>query len=125
MVLSSISKIYESVFEGQIQSHSLNFLSPLLYGFREGYGTKHVLLQLIEICKKTLVKEGVAGTLLMDLSKAFDCLNRGFLIVKLSAYGSSTSALWLIHSYLNKKQRVRMNGSFSTWKETAIGVPQG
>ena len=62
----------------------------------------------------------------MDLSKAFDCLNHELLIAKLSAYGFSKSALWLIHSYLNeRKQRVRMNGSFSTWRETTIGVPQG
>ena len=62
----------------------------------------------------------------MDLSKAFDCLNHELLIAKLSAYGFSISALRLIHSYLNeRKQRVKMNGSFSTWRETTIGVPQG
>ena len=62
----------------------------------------------------------------MDFSKAFDCLNHELLIAKLSAYGFSISALWLIHSYLNeRKQRVKMNGSFSTWRETTIGVPQG
>ena len=62
----------------------------------------------------------------MDLSKAFDCLNQELLIAKLSAYGFSISALRLIHSYLNeRKQRVKLNGSFSTWRETTIGVPQG
>ena len=44
----------------------------------------------------------------MDLSKAFDCLNHKLLIAKLSAYGFSSSALRLIHSYLSeRKQRVR------------------
>ena len=62
----------------------------------------------------------------MDLSKAFDCLNHELLIAKLSAYGFSTSALRLIHSYLNeRKQMVKVNGSFSTWREITIGVPQG
>ena len=62
----------------------------------------------------------------MDLSKAFDCLNRELLIAKLSAYGFSPSALRLIHSYLSeRKQRVKINGSFSAWRETMIGVPQG
>ena len=70
-------------------------------------------------------KGGVAGALLTDLSKAFDCLNHGLLIAKLNAYGFSTSVLRLTHSYLNeRKQRVKINGSSSTWKETTIGVPQ-
>ena len=69
-VLSSVSKIYERVLESQIKSYALSFLSPLLCGFREGYGTQHALVRLIEICKKTLDKGGVAGALLMDLSKA-------------------------------------------------------
>ena len=125
-VLSSISKVYERILEGQIEPHSISFLSPLLCGFRERYGTQHSLLRLIETCKKALEKGGVAGALLMDLSKAFDCLNHELLIAKLNAYGFSTSALRLIHSYLNeRRQRVKINGSFSTWKETRTGVPQG
>ena len=62
----------------------------------------------------------------MDLSKAFDCLNHELLIAKLSAYGFSRSALKLIHCYLNERQqRVKINGSFSTSKQTSLGVPQG
>ena len=40
--------------------------------------------------------------------------------------GFSVSALRLIHSYLSeRKQRVKINGSFSTWREAVVGVPQG
>ena len=54
----------------------------------------------------------------MDLSKAFDCLNHELFDCKVIAYGFSTSGLRLIHSYLNeRKQRVKINGSFSTWRE--------
>ena len=62
-VLSSVSKIYERDLESQIKSHALSFLSPLLCGFREGYETQHALLRLIETCKKTLNKGGVAGAI--------------------------------------------------------------
>ena len=62
----------------------------------------------------------------MDLSKAFDCLDHDLLIAKLHAYGFSRSALELIYSYLNdRKQRVKVNGSFSAWKESTKGLPQG
>ena len=95
-------------------------------GFQEGCGTQCALLQLIETCKKTLGKGGFAGVLPMDLSTAVDCLNDELLIAKLSAYGFSPNALRLVHSYLSeRKQRVKINGSFSTWRETMIGIPQG
>ena len=112
--------------ESQIKSHALSFLSPLLFRFREGYGTQHALLRFIETCKKTLDKGGLAKALFMDLSKAFDCLNHELSIAKLSAYGFVMIALRLIHSYLNeRKQRENVNGSFSTWREATMGVKQG
>ena len=62
----------------------------------------------------------------MDLSKAFDCLNHELLIAKLEAYGFSISALKLVYDNLsNRKQRVKINGSFSSWQESIKGVPQG
>ena len=62
----------------------------------------------------------------MDLSKAFDCLNHDLMIAKLNAYGFSRSALNFTLSYLSqRKQRVKINGSFSEWKTTSVGVPQG
>ena len=66
------------------------------------------------------------STLLTDLSKAFDCLNCELLIAKLNAYGFTLPALNLIHNYLsNRKQRVRVNDSYSLWQDILFGVPQG
>ena len=49
----------------------------------------------------------VAGALLADISKAFDCLNHELLIAKLEAYGFEQSALTYIYSYLsgNKERK--------------------
>ena len=66
------------------------------------------------------------GALLTDLSKAFDCLDHELLIVKLNAYGFSLTALKLVHSHLsNRKQRTKINSSYSSWLEIIFGVPQG
>ena len=62
----------------------------------------------------------------MDLSKAFDTLNHNLLIVKLGADGFETDALRYMKSYLtNRKQRVRVNKTFSEWDRITTGVPQG
>ena len=68
--------------------------------------------------KRSIDKGKVFGALLTDLSKAFDCLNHDLLRAKLNAYGFSFPALRLIHDYLlNRKQRIRINNSYSTWVE--------
>ena len=125
-VLSSVSKVFERLMYEQVMPFVECFLSALLCGFWKGYNTQHALLKFLETCKITMDNGGFAGALLMDLSKAIDCLNHELLIAKLHAYGFSRSALALIHSYLsNRRQRVKINGSFSTWKNTNLGVPQG
>ena len=66
------------------------------------------------------------GELLTDLSKAFDCLSHELLIAKLHAYGFDLPALKLIQSYLsNRKQRTKINATYSSWEEILFGVPQG
>ena len=62
----------------------------------------------------------------MDLSKAFDCITLDLLLAKLGAYGFSRESLCLIYSFLdNRHQRVKINGSLSTYKRLYLGVPQG
>ena len=53
-------------------------------------------------------------------------INHELLIAKLHAYGFGRSALLMIHSYLSqRRQRVKINGSFITWKVVQKEVPQG
>ena len=81
---------------------------------------------MIEKWKKTVDNGGVFGALLTDLSKAFDCIPHDLIIAKLEAYGFHIDALKLIHDYLsNRKQRVKVNDAYSSWKDIFYGVPQG
>ena len=75
---------------------------------------------------KSAVDKGKSfGALLTDLSSAFDCLSRKLLLAKLHAYGFSISTLRLIHSYLtNRRQRTKINMSYSSWVEIVFGVAQ-
>ena len=64
------------------------------------------------------------GALLTDFSKAIDFLNPELLIAKLNAYGFTLSALKLVHDYLSgRKQRTRVNNSYSTRFEILFEVP--
>ena len=100
--------------------------SKYQYGFRNGYSTQQCILALLEKCKTAVDKGKVFGVLLTDLLKAFDCLNHELLIMKPNAYGFPLPALKLVYDYLSdRKQRTRVNNSYSTWLEISFRVPQG
>ena len=125
-ILSNISKIYERCIYDQIQNYFDQILSKYECGFRKGYNAQHCLITLIEKWKKSVGNGGAFGALLTDLSKAFDSLSHELLTAKLNAYGFDKRSLTLIFNYLsNRKQRVKINDSFSSWSEILFGVPQG
>ena len=102
-----------------------DIFSKYQYGFRKGFSTQQCFSALLEKWMRSIARGKVFGALLTDLSKACDCLNHDFLIAKLNAYGFSLPALRLIHDYLsNRKQRTRINNSYSTWMEIVFGVTQ-
>ena len=73
-----------------------NFLNQLLCGFRKAHSTQHALFRLIQSWQKELDESGFVGTILMDLSKAYDCLPHDLMVAKLEAYGISKESLLLI-----------------------------
>ena len=62
----------------------------------------------------------------MLLTSAFDCLDCELLIAKLHVFGFGTGALKVIYTYLKeRKQRTKINSSYSSFAEILFGVPQG
>ena len=80
-LLPAISKVFERIIYNQLIDYISEFLSPLLGGYRKGYNTEHVLLNFLQTCKANLDKKDLAGGILMDLSKAFDCIDHDLLLV--------------------------------------------
>ena len=94
--------------------------------YRQKYSTNHVLIRLIENWKKALDEKFLVGTVLMDLSKAFDCIPHDLLIAKLHAYGFSLKTVTFIYSYLKRrKQKVKVNFILNDFLTLLSGVPQG
>ena len=78
----------------------------------------HEIYQSFDACYE------VRGVFL-DISKAFDKVWHEGLIFKLKQNGIS-GKLNLIKDFLkNRKQRVVLNGQFSSWADVDAGVPQG
>ena len=103
-----------------------DILSTLLSAFRKRYGCPHVLTKLMEHVKQALDEGENVGLILLDLSKAFDCLPHRLLLCKLNAYDVSYEACSLIKSYLCQRlQRVKVASARRQWQIMQKGVPQG
>ena len=74
-----------------------------------------ILLRQIETWRYCLDQSKLFGIILIDLSKAFDCIPLDLLIAKLYGYRLDSSALVYIYSYSKeRKQAVRINETYST-----------
>ena len=108
-----VSKLFERDMYSQILAYIDTFLSPYLFGNRQEYSTEQCLTVMIEKWRKAVDEKECARAILIDLSKAFDCLNHDLSIVKLDAYGFETTAHIFIYNYLKeRKQREMVNGKW-------------
>lgn len=96
------------------------------YGFRRGRSAELALLQQKELILNYLENKWLVLGILIDLSKAFDCLNHETLLKKLERYVIRGQALELLHMYLKHcQQTVVIEGHSSTQKHIKAGVLQG
>ena len=125
-VLNTFSKIYERYIHNSPIPYINKCLSEFVAAYRKCYSSSHVLIRLVENWEKELDNRKYVGAILMDLSKAFDCIPHELLIAKMDAYGFSENALTLFFSYLKRrKQSVKINNTYSIFQLFLSGVPQG
>ena len=91
-VLNCFSKIFENVKKGHMMPFIQNHLSIFLSTYRSCCSSQYVLIRLIEEWRQKLANDDFVGAVLMDLSKAFDCISHDLLLAKLFAYGLNNEA---------------------------------
>ena len=124
-LLPHLSKVFERIIYKQIKSYMGDKLTKCLTGFRKSHGTQHSLLTMLEKWKRGIDNGANVPALFMELSNAFDTINHDLMLAKLKAYGFSTNALNLIHSYLkNRNEKVQIHNKFSLERNVNAGVPQ-
>ena len=128
-ILNCFSKVYEKVIKNELLKSMNVHLSPFLSAYRKNYNMQHVLLRLLEEWREHLDNNKTVEGILMDLSKAFDCVPHDLLLGKLAAYGIDDNLILYIHSYLlNRKQSVSINNILSNLLNLSkfiSVVPQG
>ena len=121
-----MSKIYERCIHNSLSFYAETLLSTFISAYKKSPGSNHVLLRLIENWKKSRDNKNFVGTVLIDLSKAFDCIPHDLLNAKLHAYGLSEDAVTFAHSYLKRRKLgVKINDTESVFQILLSDIPQG
>ena len=100
-ILPLLSKVYEKLLYNRLSHYVENVFNVILCGFRKAHSAQHALFKLLQSWQKELDEKGMVATVLMDLSKAYECIPHDLLIAKLSAYGTDSVGLLLISDYLS------------------------
>ena len=125
-LLSILSKVQEKCVLKRFLPHISTSLSHVQHGFREGLSCTTQLIEVFHEIGCALDKRLEIDLIYLDFSKAFDSVCHAKLLSKLNSLGITGSLLKWFTSYLsNRKQRVVINGSFSSWATVKSGVPQG
>lgn len=132
-ILPALSKVLERVVFNQIEKfiNSENIIPPNQSGFRRNHGTETALAKVVDDVI-TASDSGLCSVLvLLDFSRAFDCLNPELLIAKLSHYGfSDATCAWFKTYLIGREQIVETEDQNRTKHLSRVaglerGVPQG
>ena len=127
-VLCSLSKVFERIMYNRLRNFldEYKILFSYQFGFRKSHSTYMALMTLMDNLINFLDKGEYVIGIFLDFSKAFDTVDHGILLQKLSCYGVRGDALSWFQSYLNNMYHfVTYNGVSSDKKEVKCGVPQG
>ena len=124
-ILTLCDKIFETTIANQLTEYFNTIINSMC--LQKGiWHMDHSLFNIFVKWKWGLDYDDFVGTVLMDLSKAFDCIPHGLLICKLRAYVVSERSCIFLSTYLsNSYQRVKINTNRSEWEPVKKGIPQG
>lgn len=128
----SLLSVLGKVMERCIYKHLNNFLvdnnviTAYQSGFRQGDSAVYQLLDFTQDVFKALDEGKEIRVVFCDISKAFDRVWHNGLLKKLESIGIKGNLLIWFKSYLtNRKQRVVIRDTASSWVNITAGVPQG
>ena len=125
-ILTIASKILERCIFIPLYQHLEPSFSCYQYGFRKKRSSIIQLIVYLEKVYKALEQGQHVDVIYTDYGKAFDHVDHGILLDKLSFFGVTGKLLLLIESYLTgRTQQVKINGVLSSPQKVTSGVPQG
>ena len=127
-ILPFLSKVLEKLVHRQLSAflNTNNLLNPLQSGFRPGHSTTTALVKISDDIRMGMENQKLTVLTLLDFSNAFNTVDFDILLGLLESINISPLAIDWFRNYLfGRRQRIRVEESFSLWCNTSAGVPQG
>ena len=125
---SQVCKMFEAMIRDSLVAHLEKhaLIRASQHGFRKGHSCLSNLLCFLDKVTSCVNEGRSADAIYLDFAKAFDKVPHQRLLIKLRAHGVDGRLLTWIESWLrDRKQRVCLRGSSSSWCRVNSGVPQG
>ena len=130
-ILNFSSKFFEKLLHTRLITYLDN--NKLIYknqfGYRKNHSTSHAVLNVTELIHTAISSNEYTIAMFLDLSKAFDTVDKNLLTEKLSSYGLGDNVIKLINNYMSERRMYIPNCSNRTNTNNInyldLGVPQG
>ena len=105
-ILTAINKIFERILHNQLSNYldKHNLLPNFQYGYRRFHNTTQAIADYAEHIQNQLSNKLCTIAIFMDLSKAFDTVDKSILKQKLYELGLTDDSTSLIDSYMSDRK---------------------
>ena len=127
-IIPVLGRVLEKAIAAQLSSYcsSMQVIPNEQFGFRKRSSCEMTLLSATDTWIKQIDEGLIVGTLLIDLTKAFDSVPHQELLLELASINcGSKSVAWFKSYLMDRFQRVVQQDLKTPWKPVTRGVPQG
>ena len=127
-ILPFLSKVLERLVYIQLNQYLCKneLFNPLQSGFHSGHSTVTALVKITDDIRYNTDNRELTVLTLLDFSNAFNTVDHDILLALLRSLNISPAVIDWFRSYLlGRRQRLKIDDSFSSWCNTLAGVPQG
>lgn len=131
-LLPGFSKLFELVMSTRLLNfmNKCDLFSESQHGYLKGRSTQTAIFQFIQAVLRHLENGDLALGMFLDLSKAYDCLDKDLLISKLEMYGVRGNSLqWFISYLSDRQQKVTITKGGANYSSkimpNKVGIAQG
>lgn len=125
-ILCAMSKIFERLVFIKVFEDVKSNIHHTQHGFFERRSTQTNLMEYVSMVADSIANGGQVDTIYTDFAKAFDKVDHGILLTKLSSFGLHTNLVKWFSTYMrDRTQFVVIGGTKSDGITPTSGVPQG